>query len=119
MAPRLAWLLMPATLIWLAWAGEGRADIYAFTDDAGVEHFSNMPADRRYALLMRTETDKPSVAAKARSARRGINGSLYAHERITIGLALTLCHHPEMFQLHHEHREGATGFGSTAYRLIE
>lgn len=80
MAHLHAWLLVPITLLWLVWAGEGRADIYAFTDDAGVEHFSNMPADRRYALLMRTDTDKPSVAAKARSARRGINGSLYAHE---------------------------------------
>lgn len=80
MIPLHAWLLMPITLLWLVWAGEGRADIYAFTDDAGVEHFSNMPADRRYAILMRTDTDKPSVAAKARSARRGINGSLYAHE---------------------------------------
>ena len=75
-----AWLLMPITLLWLSWAGEAMADIYAFTDDAGVPHFSNVPVDRRYTLLMRTQADKPSVAAKARSARRGINGSLYAHE---------------------------------------
>ncbi|BAN36620.1 lytic transglycosylase catalytic [Sulfuricella denitrificans skB26] len=80
MAPRLAWLLIPIILLWLAWAGAARADIYAFTDDAGVPHFSNMPVDQRYTLLMRTETDAPSVAAKARSARGGINGSLYAPE---------------------------------------
>ncbi|MBU1690490.1 MAG: lytic transglycosylase domain-containing protein [Gammaproteobacteria bacterium] len=80
MAPRLAWLLIPITLLWLAWAGAARADIYAFTDEAGVPHFSNMPVDQRYTLLMRTETDAPSVAAKARNARRGINGSLYAQE---------------------------------------
>ena len=82
MAPPHAWLLMPVTLLWLAWAGAARADIYAFTDEKGVPHFSNVPADRRYALLMRTETDKPSVAprVRGRSAQRGIDGSLYAHE---------------------------------------
>jgi soluble lytic murein transglycosylase-like protein len=74
------WLLTPITLLWLAWADEARADIYAFTDDAGVPHFSNVPVDRRYALLMRTETDRPSVAARTRNARRGIDGTLYAQE---------------------------------------
>lgn len=29
-----------------------RADIYAFTDDAGVTHFSNVPVDARYQLLI-------------------------------------------------------------------
>jgi soluble lytic murein transglycosylase-like protein len=80
MAHPNAWLLMPITLLWLAWAGEARADIYAFTDDAGVPHFSNMPVDQRYTLLMRTEADKPSVVAKTRRARRGMDGTLYAQE---------------------------------------
>ena len=69
-----------AILLVAAWAGAARADIYAFTDDAGVPHFSNMPADRRYTLLLRTETDTPSVVVRVRSARRGIDGTLYAHE---------------------------------------
>jgi soluble lytic murein transglycosylase-like protein len=82
MTPLHAWLLMPLTLLWLTWAGESRADIYAFTDEKGVPHFSNVPDDRRYTLLMRTETDTPSAAprVRSRSAHRGIDGTLYAHE---------------------------------------
>jgi soluble lytic murein transglycosylase-like protein len=88
MEPRLAWLLIPATLLWLAWEGEAKADIYAFTDDAGVPHFSNAPVDLRYTLLMSTDTDIPSVAVKTPHAHRGINGTLYAQE---IHLAASSC----------------------------
>ena len=36
---------------------EARADIYAFTDERGVRHFTNIPGlDRRYRLIMREAT---------------------------------------------------------------
>src|SRR5258706_11494653 len=31
-----------------------RADIYAYTDAAGTTHFSNVPDDARYRLIVRT-----------------------------------------------------------------
>jgi len=46
-------------------------------------------------------------------------GCLDTHEHIAICLALTLCQHPEMFQLHHEQRDGSTGLCCTPYRLFE
>jgi soluble lytic murein transglycosylase-like protein len=41
-------------MILLAVAGSGvaHADIYSFVDDAGVTHFSNVPVDKRYRLLL-------------------------------------------------------------------
>ncbi|MFA5240847.1 MAG: lytic transglycosylase domain-containing protein [Sulfuricella sp.] len=82
MPPLHTWLLMPITLLSLSWMGEAEADIYAFTDDQGVPHFSNMPDDRRYTLLMRTESDTPSLApqVRTRNAHRRNNGNLYARE---------------------------------------
>jgi soluble lytic murein transglycosylase-like protein len=46
--------------------GFARADIYYFTDANGVEHFSNVPADTRYKLLIATPRDMAAapVAAK-------------------------------------------------------
>ncbi|GAO34715.1 lytic transglycosylase [Sulfuricella sp. T08] len=88
MAHPLAWLFMTIALLWQAWVVEARADIYTFTDDKGVQHFSNMPADRRYTLLMRTETDTPSIAAKTPRTHRGIGGTLYAYE---ISRAASFC----------------------------
>jgi soluble lytic murein transglycosylase-like protein len=41
-------------------AGHARADIYAYTDEGGVTHFSNVPDNQRYQLYMRTE--KPAAA---------------------------------------------------------
>lgn len=43
-----------------------RANVYAFTDAGGVTHFSNVPTDSRYLLLMATdEPAEPAAAAKA------------------------------------------------------
>ncbi len=36
------------------------AGVYAFVDDQGVAHFSNVPADGRYRLLIETPEDSPS-----------------------------------------------------------
>jgi len=43
------------------------ADVYSFTDANGVTHFSNVPADSRYQLLIATPTDAVAVAPKDKS----------------------------------------------------
>ncbi len=40
-----------------AW-GVSRADIYSFVDSAGVTHFSNVPVDGRYRLLLATPAEE-------------------------------------------------------------
>jgi soluble lytic murein transglycosylase-like protein len=46
-----------------------RADVYAFTDSNGVSHFSNVPSDSRYQLLISTSSEAATKtpAAKERS----------------------------------------------------
>lgn len=46
-----------------------RADIYAYTDSAGTTHFSNVPDDPRYRLIVRAPVETPAgVPADARRA---------------------------------------------------
>ena len=45
------------------------ADIYAFTDRAGVTHYSNVPADPRYAVVL-SEPSRPSAPAATTSEWR-------------------------------------------------
>jgi soluble lytic murein transglycosylase-like protein len=46
-----------------------RADIYAYTDSAGTTHFSNVPDDTRYRLIVRAPVETPAgVPADARRA---------------------------------------------------
>jgi hypothetical protein len=47
--------------------GFARADVYSFTDANGVTHFSNVPADSRYQLLIATPTDAVAAAPKEKS----------------------------------------------------
>jgi soluble lytic murein transglycosylase-like protein len=67
-----------AILILAAAAAPGlaRADVYSFTDANGVAHFSNVPSDSRYQLLVATPIDLvvptakgPSINWLARSAQ--------------------------------------------------
>lgn len=51
-----AWTGLLLLLAGLA-PGLARADIYHFTDAGGTEHFSNVPADTRYTLLLATPDD--------------------------------------------------------------
>ena len=60
----------------IAVAGAARADIFSFTDVNGVSHFSNVPNDARYQLLIAAPPDSaahsgrvPSVDWMARSAK--------------------------------------------------
>jgi soluble lytic murein transglycosylase-like protein len=56
-------LIHCATALLLLSAGEAaRADIYSFVDGAGVTHFTNVPVDARYRLLLAT----PAEERKAR-----------------------------------------------------
>jgi soluble lytic murein transglycosylase-like protein len=42
-----------------------RADIYSFVDDAGVTHFSNVPTDGRYRLVLAAPPEPASAPAAA------------------------------------------------------
>jgi soluble lytic murein transglycosylase-like protein len=44
-----------------------RADVFSFTDANGVAHFSNVPADSRYKLLVATPSELAAPAAKGPS----------------------------------------------------
>jgi soluble lytic murein transglycosylase-like protein len=52
-----AWPNLLLSLAVIAAPGLARADVYAFTDANGVSHFSNVPSDSRYQLLMATPSD--------------------------------------------------------------
>jgi soluble lytic murein transglycosylase-like protein len=46
-----------------------RADIYAYTDSSGTTHFSNVPDDTRYRLIVRAPVETPAgIPADARRA---------------------------------------------------
>ena len=47
--------------------GFARADVYSFTDANGVTHFSNVPADSRYQLLIGTPADAVVASPKDKS----------------------------------------------------
>jgi soluble lytic murein transglycosylase-like protein len=46
------------TLLTAAAGGVAQADIYSFVDAAGVTHFSNVPVDGRYRLLLATPAEE-------------------------------------------------------------
>src|SRR3981081_1424632 len=47
--------------------GFARADVFAFTDANGVAHFSNVPSDSRYKLLVATPSEPVAPATKGPS----------------------------------------------------
>ena len=49
-------------------ATPARADIYSFADDKGVTHFTNVPADGRYQLLLRSAPEISEAGARISSA---------------------------------------------------
>jgi len=63
---RVAW---PPTFVCLVlcFGSAARADVYAYVDPDGTTHFSNVPTDQRYRLVLssRTLDDGPSDAASA------------------------------------------------------
>jgi soluble lytic murein transglycosylase-like protein len=64
-------VLTAAVLIAAIWQAPARADIYGYTDETGVTHFSNVPTDGRYRLLIAAPpepVDAPSVSGKAKAS---------------------------------------------------
>jgi len=59
-----------------------RADIYAYTDDSGVTHFSNVPDNQRYRLYMRTQ--KPAAAAPLVQGNRKITFNVANQRRYSL-----------------------------------
>lgn len=55
---RSAPLVPFAVLLVAGAAGVARADIYSFVDSAGVTHFTNVPVDSRYHLLLATPQEE-------------------------------------------------------------
>jgi soluble lytic murein transglycosylase-like protein len=56
---RLGSLVQVAVALFAVGAGEpARADIYSFVDSAGVTHFTNVPVDGRYRLLLVTPSEE-------------------------------------------------------------
>src|SRR5580704_9825689 len=62
-----AWSNLLVLVTVCAAPGLARADVYSFTDANGVSHFSNVPADSRYQLLIATPTDAVVAAPKEKS----------------------------------------------------
>jgi len=51
-------LRLAVTVLAAAAGGVAHADIYSFVDGAGVTHFSNVPVDNRYRLLLATPVEE-------------------------------------------------------------
>lgn len=60
-----AWQIVLLISAVLAAPGLARADIYGFTDAGGVTHFSNVPSDARYQLLIASDVPTEPATAKA------------------------------------------------------
>ncbi len=58
-------------IVCLAAAPRAVADIYAFTDQDGVTHYTNMPDDSRYALLIKAPPEPHPEHAPLATAARG------------------------------------------------
>ena len=67
-----------------------RADVYSFTDASGVTHFSNVPSDARYQLLITTGESAQSSPPKAHSVDWLARSSQYEGMIRGAALAATL-----------------------------
>ncbi len=61
------WRLACAALTVFAACEAAQADIYSFVDSAGVAHFSNVPTDARYQLLLATPSSAAAPPGKVSS----------------------------------------------------
>jgi len=84
--------LLPLTLLAGAAAGPARADIYSFVDGDGVTHFSNVPVDGRYRLLLAT----PSEEQAARPPRESWLGRSASFEPLIQRAARSQAVRPEL-----------------------
>ncbi len=58
-------------------AGQCRADVYVYTDAQGVAHFSNVPADTRYRLLIASPASGTASAASGKVGNWLAKSSIY------------------------------------------
>jgi len=81
----------------LAAAPRASADIYAFTDGEGVTHYTNMPDDSRYALLIKSPPEPhPEHAALATAARGDWHERAAAYSGMIDRVARTAEVHPAL-----------------------
>ena len=59
---------MLAMMVCAAAIGVARADIYAFTDSAGVVHYTNVPTDSRYERLLIEPSSTAGTELRAKAA---------------------------------------------------
>jgi soluble lytic murein transglycosylase-like protein len=64
MASRFAYLCLLAVMVL---PGFARADIFAFTDSNGVTHFSNVPSDSRFKLLIAASPNPAATVAAGKA----------------------------------------------------
>jgi soluble lytic murein transglycosylase-like protein len=64
--------LVSVSLLAVQAGNVARADIYSFVDDSGVTHFSNVPVDGRYRLLLAAPREKDPAQAENWPAKAGI-----------------------------------------------
>jgi soluble lytic murein transglycosylase-like protein len=62
-----AWSNLLVMVTVCAAPGFACADVYSYTDANGVAHFSNVPADSRFQLLIASPTDGVAAAPKEKS----------------------------------------------------
>jgi soluble lytic murein transglycosylase-like protein len=76
MASRYTWVLLVGLLGSIG-SAVCRADIYSYTDEQGVSHFSNVPSDSRYHLLIGSSAAAPAAAHSGKIANWLAKSSTY------------------------------------------
>jgi len=69
---RMAIMLLVAA----AW-GIARADIYSFVDSSGVTHFSNVPVDSRYKLLLASPREERAELSREQAGKWLARSTVY------------------------------------------
>jgi soluble lytic murein transglycosylase-like protein len=88
------WQLVLLILAVITVPGLARANIYGFTDAGGVTHFSNVPSDARYQLLIASDEPTEMPAAKTHAIDWLARSSQY--EGMIRGAALAATVHPAL-----------------------
>jgi soluble lytic murein transglycosylase-like protein len=69
--------LFPLTCLLLV-AATARADIYSYTDANGTVHFSNVPDNKRYVMVLRTPREKSAPLGVGQSQNSAENRQRFA-----------------------------------------
>ena len=74
-----SWSAFVCILAVMVLPGYARADIFAFTDPSGVTHFSNVPSDARFKLLIATPSETVAAAAPGKAVNWLARSAQYDH----------------------------------------